>query len=100
MGYKTTAKKENPNRHAAFKRLRTIPGGGLEVVTMKSGANQVINPTKRFMLGKPYKHPELQKEVLRKVGQFALGNEKYAELEKQAQAVQSRGSAETSVEVK
>lgn len=97
MGYKTTAKKKNPLRHKAFMKLREMPGGGLEVVTMKSGAQQIINPVKHFLLQKEYKHPELQKEVLRKVGQYALGDEKYAELEAQAQRQQV--SAETSVEV-
>lgn len=90
MGFKSRMKRDNPLRHKAFLKLRGLPSGGLEVVTMKNGAEQIINPVKRFLLGKPYTNPELQKEVLRKVGQHAIGDEKYAQLEAKAQELENK----------
>ncbi len=95
MGKNSRMKRDNPNRNKAFKKLRTLPDSGQEVITLKNGAEMVINPMKRFLLGKPYTHPELQNHVIRKIGKYALGDEKYNELEKQASQVSAPVEIET-----
>lgn len=79
MGTRKRSKhRNNPNRHKAFLRLREE--NTLELFTMKNGAQILINPTKRFLLKKEYKNPELKKEVIRLATKQALGNKKYEEL--------------------
>lgn len=93
---KNSRMKRNPNRNKAYKRLRELPEGGLETITLKNGAIMVINPMKHFLLGKEYKHPELHNHVIRKIGKYALGEKKYAELEKKA----AKLSAPVEVDIK
>jgi len=96
MGFNSRIKKESGGRrHKAFKKLRELPDGGHEVITLRNGTEMVINPIKRFLLGKPYTHPELQNHVIRKIGKYALGEEKYNELEKQAAGVSAPVEIET-----
>lgn len=95
MGKNSRMKRDNPNRNKAFKKLRTLPDGGQEVITLRNGSEMIINPMKRFLLGKPYSHPELQNHVIRKIGRYALGEEKYNELEKQASNVSAPVEIET-----
>jgi len=56
---------------------------------------------KHFLLQKEYTHPELQNHLLRKIGKYAIGEERYAELEKQAIEVQEqrKNKAEVSANV-
>ena len=75
---KRSKKRNNPNRHKAFLRLREE--NTQELFTLKNGAQVIINPMKRFLLKKEYKHPELKKEVLRLATKQALGNRKYNEV--------------------
>jgi hypothetical protein len=81
-------RKKNPLRGKAFKQLRSLENGGLETITLRNGAEMIINPMKHFLLQKEYVNPELQHHLLRKIGKYALGEEKYAQLEKQAAEVQ------------
>ena len=81
---KTFWKKQNPNRHKAILRSRELEDGGQELITLRNGAQQIINPMKRFLLGKPYNNQELHKHLLRKIGTMAIGEEKMTELEKVA----------------
>ena len=76
MGARKRSKRiNNPNRHKAFMRLRDE--NYQELFTLKNGAEIIVNPMKRFLLRKEYKHQELKKEVLRIATKQALGNEKY-----------------------
>lgn len=75
-------KRDNPNRHKAFMRLREVENGGQETIVTRNGAEQIINSMKHFLLGKPYTNEELHKHTLRKVAKLAMGNEKFEALEK------------------
>lgn len=97
MGRLSRTKRENPMRHKAFLKLRSLPSGGLERITTKNGAEVALNPMKHFLLGKMYVHPEFQNVIMRKIGQMTLGEEKYAALEKKAN---ERPTAEVAVETK
>lgn len=92
---KNSRMKRDKNRHKAFLKLRELPDNGMESITLRDGTEMIINPMKRFLLGKPYKHPELQKHVIRKIGKYALGEEKYNELEKQANNISAPVQVET-----
>lgn len=94
MGKKSRMKRGGM-RHKALMKLRSLPHGGLETMTLRNGAEQIINPMKHFLLGKEYSNPELQKEVLRKIGKFTLGAEKYAALERQAAGISAPVEIET-----
>lgn len=98
MGKKSRMKKENPLRHKAFLKLRSLPSGGQEFIAMRNGTEQAINPMKHFLLNKPYNNEELHRHVMRKVGQMALGKDKYAELEAQDLQNKRNSTAEVSVE--
>lgn len=92
-------RKKNPLRGKAFKQLRSLPDGGLETITLRNGSEMIINPMKHFLLQKEYKHPELQNHLIRKIGRYAIGEEKYAQLEKQAAEVQAKRKADVSAAV-
>ncbi|RLD62136.1 MAG: hypothetical protein DRJ01_06705 [Bacteroidetes bacterium] len=79
MGARKRSKhRNNPDRHKAFLRLREK--NGLQVFTLKNGAQILVNPMKRFLLQQEYTHPELKKEVMRMATKLALGEKKYNEL--------------------
>ena len=79
MGARKRSKhRNNPDRHKAFLRLRKE--NGLQLFTLKNGAQILINPMKKFLLQKEYTHPELKKEIMRIATKQALGEKKYNEL--------------------
>ncbi len=81
MGARKRSKhRNNPDRHKAFMRLRGEKGTGLQMFTLKNGAQILVNPMKRFLLQQEYNHPELKKEVMRIATKLALGEKKYNEL--------------------
>ena len=73
---KTSKKRNNPNRHKAFMLLRNSKDI-TQFFTLKNGAELVINPMKRFLLGKEYVHPELKREVLRNVAKWELSKNNF-----------------------
>lgn len=91
-------RKRLPMRGKAFEQIRDLPNGGLETITLRDGTEMVINPMKHFLLQKEYKNEELRTHLIRKIGRYAIGEEKYAQLEKQAADVQKH-RAEVSADV-
>lgn len=75
---KRSKKKNNPNRHKAFMRLRAEDS--TEIFITRNGAEIVLNPMKKFLLGKEYLNEEFKKEVMRKITKYGLGEKKYNEL--------------------
>lgn len=92
-------RKKNPLRGKAFKQIRSLPNGGLETITLRNGTEMIINPMKHFLLQKEYIHLELQNHLIRLVGRYAIGEEKYSQLEKQAAEVQAKRKAGISATV-
>ena len=67
-----------------------MPNGGLEFITLSNGSEIAVNPMKHFLLKKEYVNVELQNHLFRKIGKMAIGEEKYADLEKQALEAQTK----------
>jgi hypothetical protein len=84
-------RKRLPDRGAIYKKLRELPMGGLETITLSNGNEMFINPMKHFLMKKEYIHPELQTHLFRIIGRATLGRKKYDELEEQAKAAQFKG---------
>ncbi len=72
---KRSKKRNNPDRHKAFMRIRTEPDTS-EIFTMRNGAQVVINPIKKMLKGKQYINREFKDEVNRKMAQYAMGENK------------------------
>lgn len=76
MGARKRSKKNNnPERHRAFMRLRKEDTS--ETFMTKKGIEVILNPMKRFLLGKEYVNEEFKKEVLRKITKYGLSEKKY-----------------------
>jgi len=75
---KRSKKRNNPDRHKAFMRIRTDPDTS-EIFTMKDGAQVVINPIKKILKGKEYINKEFKNEVMRKMAKYSLGDKKIKE---------------------
>lgn len=75
---KRSKKKANPDRHKAFMRIRKEATH--DFFTDKNHNEMVINPMKRFLLGKEYINPELRAEVLRRIAKYSVGEEKYNQI--------------------
>jgi len=72
---KRSKKNNNPERHRAFMRLRKEDTS--ETFMTKKGIEVILNPMKRFLLGKEYVNEEFKKEVLRKITKYGLSEKKY-----------------------
>lgn len=90
-------KKKLPLRGKAFKQIRLLPNGGLEQITLRNGTQMIINPMKHFLLQKEYINEELQTNLIRMVGRYAIGEEEYSKLEQQANEVRKTESQKTGI---
>lgn len=77
---KRSKKKNNPNRHKAFMRIRK-DGDTSEIFTTRNGAEIVINPIKKILKGQEYVNREFRDEVNRKMARYAMGTDKKEEVE-------------------
>jgi len=73
---KTALKKQNPQRHQAFMKLREERDECMRTIITNSGKEITLNPLKHFLLGKPYKNQEFANETLRIAGRYAQSLQK------------------------
>ena len=91
---KKALKKLKPGRNEIFKKLRQYQN--LETMVLGNGTEIYVNLSKHFLLKKPYRNKEIEKNMIRKISNYAESVMKTNEIK---QEERKEVSADVKIEV-